>query len=53
MTAYNVTLTCVVDGDERHAEKLADKLENVVLSSKHVVSGADGALVSTDIEAQP
>lgn len=50
MTLYKVTLTCVIHGEERHAEKVAEKLENVVLASNHTVSAASGSLVDVDIE---
>lgn len=54
MTLYKVTLTCFVEGDERHADKLASKLERYVITGKRVVSDPEnGSLVSTDIEAQP
>ena len=49
MTAYNVTITFTLEGAERHAFKLAEKVEDVVAASKRVVADDAGGLVQTEI----
>ena len=51
MSGHIVTITFAVAGEERHAAKLAGKLEAVVCASKRVAVNSDGAKHSTVIEA--